>query len=127
MTTLVDPDVERIRSLNTWGTLSYVMHLIVAVGALMPGGQFGPLLLVVSLIIDLIKRDDAQGTWHASHFRWRLRSVLIAGLLYLVTAPLWLLLIAPGWVAWGVISIWFIYRIIKGFVRLNQGREMYTE
>jgi uncharacterized membrane protein len=112
MTALVDPDIERIRSLNTWGTLSYVLHLVVAIGAIVPGGQFGLALLIVSLIIDLIKRDDAQGTWHASHFRWRLRSVLIAGGLYALTAPLWLLFIA--------------YRIIKGFIRLNQGREMYT-
>jgi uncharacterized membrane protein len=126
MTALVDPDIERIRSLNTWGTLSYVLHLVVAIGAIVPGGQFGLALLIVSLIIDLIKRDDAQGTWHASHFRWRLRSVLIAGGLYALTAPLWLLFIAPGWLAWGVISIWFAYRIIKGFIRLNQGREMYT-
>lgn len=32
--------------------------------------------------------------------------------LYLITSPLWLLLIAPGWIAWGLISIWFLYRIV---------------
>ena len=57
------------------GTVSYVLHLIVAVGAVIPGGQFGPLLLIIALVIDLVKRGDAEGTWHASHFRWRIRTV----------------------------------------------------
>ena len=70
--------------------------LIVAVGALIPGGQFGPVLLLAALLLDFVKRGDAEGTWHASHFSWRIRTVIIAGLLYLLTAPLWLLLVLPG-------------------------------
>lgn len=117
-------NLEKLRSLNTVGTISYILHLIVAIGALLPGGQFGPLLLIVALIIDLVKRSEAVGTWHASHFRWRIRTVIIAALLYAVTAPLWLLLIAPGWIAWGIISIWFLYRIVIGMVRMNKGLPM---
>ena len=98
---------ERLRSLNTVGTISYVLHLIVAVSAVVPGGQWGPTLLIVALVLDLFKRSEAEGTWHASHFSWRLRSVLWAGVLYLVTVPLWLLFFFPGWIAWAVISIWF--------------------
>src|SRR5512133_3113433 len=91
-----NPDLDRaklleLQSLNTIGTVSYILHLIVAIGALIPGGQFGPVLLIVALVIDLVKRSEAEGTWHASHFRWRIRTVIIAALLYLVTAPLWLL------------------------------------
>ncbi len=119
-------DVQTLNGLNAWGTVSYVLHLIVAVGALIPGGQFGPLLLIIALVIDLVKRGDAEGTWHASHFRWRIRTVIIAALLYLVTAPLWLLLFLPGWLAWLVISIWFLYRIVSGMVRLNKGLPMET-
>jgi len=120
-------NLEKLRSLNTVGTISYLLHLIVAVGALIPGGQFGPLLLIVALIIDLVKRSEAVGTWHASHFRWRIRTVLIAALLYAVTAPLWLLLIAPGWIAWGIISIWFLYRIVRGMVQMNKGLPIGSE
>jgi uncharacterized membrane protein len=94
----------------------------VAVGAIVPGAQFGPLLLLVALVIDLVKRGDAEGTWHASHFRWRIRSVLIAGGLYLLTAPLWLLFIVPGWIAWLCISLWFLYRIATGFLAMNKGQ-----
>lgn len=117
-------DLEKFQSLNTVGTISYILHLIVAVGALIPGGQLGPVLLIVALIIDLVKRPGAEGTWHASHFRWRIRTVVIAALLYAVTAPLWFLFIFPGWIAWGLISIWFLYRIVSGMVRLNQGLAM---
>ena len=116
--------LQQLQSLNTIGTISYILHLIVAVGALIPGGQMGPLLLLVALVMDLVKRSDAEGTWHASHFRWRIRTVIIAGLLYAVTAPLWLLFILPGWIAWLLISIWFLYRIVSGMVRMNKGLPM---
>lgn len=111
-------------SLLAWGWVSYILHLIVAVAAVIPGAQASIFLLLVALIMDWIKRDDAAGTWQASHFRWRLRSVLWAGLLYVVTFPLFLLFYFPGAVAWAVISVWFLYRIVKGMVRMNAGREV---
>ncbi len=114
----------KLQGLNTVGTISYVLHVIVAVAALIPGGQFGLTLLLVALIIDLVKRDDAAGTWHASHFRWRIRSVLFAGLAYLLTFPLFLPLYFPGAVAWAVISLWFLYRIVTGFMAMNKGQEI---
>ena len=117
-------DLQKLQSLNTVGTISYVLHLIVAVGAVIPGGQFGAVLLIAALILDMVYRDNAEGTWHASHFRWRIRTVVIAGLLYLVTVPLWLLLFLPGWLAWMAISIWFLYRIITGFIAMNKGQEI---
>ena len=117
-------NLQKLQSLNTVGTISYILHLIVAIGALIPGGQFGPVLLLAALIIDMVKRADAQGTWQASHFRWRIRTVIIAALLYAVTAPLWFLFIVPGWIAWLVISIWFLYRIVTGMVRMNKGLPM---
>jgi uncharacterized membrane protein len=116
--------VERLQGLNTTGVISYVLHLVVAVGALIPGGQWGPTLLVVAVVLDLVKRGDAQGTWHASHIRWRLRTVVFALIAYILTAPLWLLLLWPGWLAWLVIGVWFVYRVVKGMVRLNAGQPM---
>jgi uncharacterized membrane protein len=116
--------MQKLQSLNTVGTISYVLHLIVAVGAVIPGGQFGPVLLIAALVLDMVKRSDAEGTWHASHFTWRIRTVWIAGLLYLLTAPLWLLFLIPGWMAWTVISVWFLYRIVTGFIAMNKGQEI---
>ena len=110
---------ERETSLKNVGHISYLLHLIVAVGAVMPGAQASVALLIVAFVIDLVKKDSAAGTWQESHFSWRIRTVLWAAGLYLVTAPLWLLLLVPGWIAWGLISIWFLYRIVRGWMNLN--------
>ena len=118
------PLSEQQRSLKTVGNISYLLHTIVAVGAVLPGVQASVALLVVAFIIDVVKKDAAMGTWQESHFRWRIRSVLWAGGLYLVTAPLWVLLIAPGWIAWACISIWFLYRIVRGWINLNNNAPM---
>ncbi|MGN1056262.1 MAG: DUF4870 family protein [Comamonas sp.] len=106
--------------LKAWGWISYVLHLVVAVAAVIPGAQVSIAVLLIALVIDLVKRSDAQGTWHESHFSWRLRSVIWAGVLYVVTAPLWLLFFIPGWIAWCLISLWFLYRIVRGMMAMNQ-------
>ena len=123
MNDVIDLD-ERTRSLKTVGHISYLLHTIVAVGAVLPGVQASVVLLIVAFVIDLVKKDDAQGTWQESHFSWRIRTVLWAGGLYLLTSPLWLLLFLPGWIAWCAISIWFLYRVIRGWVNLNANTPM---
>ena len=116
--------VARADSFKTWGWVSYVLHLIVAVAAVVPGAQVSIALLIIALVMDLVKKDDAAGTWQESHFKWRTSSVLWAGVLYVVTSPLFLLLYLPGAIAWAIISIWFLYRIVKGMVRMNANRAM---
>ena len=118
----VQTNAERAEGLKAWGWVSYVLHLIVAVGAVIPGAQPGAALLIIALVIDWVKKSDAQGTWQASHFSYRIRTVLWAGVLYVLTAPLWLLFFFPGWVAWGLISIWFLYRIVRGMVTMNKSQ-----
>ena len=115
---------ERDDSLRTISHISYALHAIVAVGAVLPGAHASVLLLLAAFILDMVKRDDARGTWQESHFSWRIRSVLWAGGLYLVTAPLWLLLVIPGWIAWGIISLWFLYRIVRGWLNLSSNTPM---
>jgi uncharacterized membrane protein len=115
---------EKQNSLRTIGHISYLLHTIVAVGAVIPSFQPGIALLIVAFIIDVIKKDDAAGTWQESHFRWRIRSVLWAGGLYVLTLPLWLAFLIPGWIAWVAISIWFLYRVVHGWMNLNKGIAM---
>ena len=117
-------DKERDDGLRMVGHISYALHAVVAIGAVLPGVQASVVLLVAAFILDLVKRDDARGTWQESHFAWRIRSVLWAGVLYVITIPLWLLLVAPGWIAWVAISIWFLYRVIRGWMALNDRRAM---
>ncbi len=122
VTDVVTVDSEKAQNLKTVGWISYVLHLVVAVGALIPGAQAGLILLIIALVIDLVKKDEAVGTWQASHFSWRIRSVIWAGILYVATFPLFLLLYLPGAIAWLVISIWFLYRIVRGMVAMNNNR-----
>ena len=113
---------QQAEDLKAVGWVSYILHLIVAVGAVIPGAQPGAALLIIALVIDLVKKGDAEGTWQASHFSWRIRSVLWAGFWYLVTSPLWFFFLVPGMLAWGVVSIWFLYRIVRGMVAMNDAK-----
>ena len=111
-------------SLKTVSLISYVLHLIVAVSAVVPGAKVGPVLLIVALILDMVKKPDAEGTWQASHFKYRIRTVLWAAVGYTVTLPLWFLFVFPGWLAWTAISVWFLYRIVSGMMRWNRAQAM---
>jgi uncharacterized membrane protein len=117
-------NAETEQSLRTIGHISYALHAIVAVGAVLPMMQASVLLLIAAFILDLVKKDDAAGTWQESHFRWRIRSVLWAAGLYVVTLPLWALMVIPGWIAWMAISIWFLYRVVRGWLALNDRKAM---
>jgi len=119
-----DADSQKAQDLKSIGWVSYILHLIVAVGAVIPGTQPGVALLIVALVIDLVKKGEAEGTWQASHFSWRIRTVIWAAILYLVTAPLWLAFLVPGMMAWIAISIWFLYRIVRGMVAMNANQTL---
>jgi uncharacterized membrane protein len=115
-------DSETAQSLKTVGWLSYILHLVVAMAAVVPSAQPSIALLLVALVIDLVKRGDAVGTWQASHFSWRIRTVLWAAFWYLITLPLFLVFLLPGMLAWLIVSVWFLYRIVKGMVRMNASK-----
>ncbi|PIG00479.1 hypothetical protein [Comamonas sp. 26] len=111
-----------IEGLKAWGWVSYLLHLLVAVAAVLPGAQVSVFILLIAVIIDLVKRDDARGTWQESHFSWRLRSVLWAAVMYAITFPFFLLGLLIFNPAWVVISIWFLYRIVSGMIAMNKNR-----
>ena len=117
-------EMQNPEQLKTIGHISYLMHAVVAVGAVLPGVQGSVLLLLIAFALDMFKREEARGSWQESHFSWRIRSVLWAGGLYILTAPLWLFLLLPGWIAWGIISIWFLYRVVRGWLNLSSGTAM---
>ena len=117
-------DTATMDGLKAWGWVSYILHLIVAVTAVVPSMQASVALLIVALVIDLVKRSAAQGTWPESHFSWRIRSVIWSGVLYVITAPLWLLFLVPGMIAWGLISLWFLYRIVRGMLAMSRAEPL---
>jgi uncharacterized membrane protein len=115
---------EKEQGLKTIGQISYAIHAVVAVAAVLPGIQASILLLLAAFVLDLIKKDEAAGSWQQSHFAWRIRSVLWAGILYIVTSPLYLLLWLPGVLAWAIVSLWLLYRVVRGWVNLNSNTAM---
>lgn len=128
-------DRSTLDGLKAWGWVSYVLHLIVAVSAVLFGVfafAIVPVLLIISLIIDLVKRADSSVTWHQSHFSWRIKSVIWAAIWYVVTsigfvlsAPFWIFGVAfnPLWLA---VSIWFLYRIVRGMIAMNKQQALST-
>jgi uncharacterized membrane protein len=121
----VELSEEQSRDLKLIGHISYGLHAVVAVGAVIPFFQVSVLLLVVAFLLDVVKKPDALGSWQESHFRWRIHSVMWAGGLYLITLPLFLL-IFPGMFAWFLVSIWFAYRILRGWLSLYDQRAIHS-
>ena len=81
---------------------------------------------LIAIILNYVKRDDVQGTYLETHFRWQARTfwyallwVVVAGVLILtfIGIPIALVL------ALGV-GIWILYRIIRGWLALTERRPM---
>ncbi len=91
--------------------------------ALQAAGFFlGGITWIVAIIVDYVKRDDAEGTWLASHFRWQVRTFWW-GLLWGVIGGI-LTLVLVGFVVLFADAVWIIYRIVKGWLRLSEHREV---
>lgn len=65
----VQTNDQKAEDLKAVGWVSYVLHLIVALGAVIPGAQPGAALLIVALVIDLVKKamPKAPGRPTISH------------------------------------------------------------
>lgn len=78
---------------------------------------------LIAIIINYVKRDDAKGTWLESHFRWQIRTFWFS-LLWFIVGMLTLMLYIGGMILL-INLIWVVYRIIKGWLRLNDRKPMY--
>ena len=85
---------------------------------------------IIAVIINYVKRGDVRGTWLDSHFRWQIRTfwfgvlwVAVCTLFVFVTLGFGFLLV---WIPLGILALWFIYRIVRGWSALSSGRSMYT-
>ena len=76
---------------------------------------------LVGLIINYVKRDDAAGTVFESHFDWQIRTFWW-GLLWGVLGGILILALGLGFVVLFVAWIWAIYRVVKGWLKLTEGR-----
>lgn len=105
------------------------MAILVGIGgaATIVGSFVGSVPSIIAVIINYVKRGDARGTWVESHFRWQIRTFWYAVLWVLLAIVLMITLIGiPVGIALLVaITVWLIYRIARGWLRLVDGRPMY--
>ena len=79
--------------------------------------------LIIGVILNYIKREDVRGTWLESHFRWQIRTFWYS-ILWTVIGVLTAIVLI-GYAVLFANAVWVIYRIIKGWIRLSEGMEMY--
>jgi uncharacterized membrane protein len=105
---------ERERSLRT---LTHVLYALYAVHWLTGG-----LTILIAIIINYVKRPDVVGTPYEAHFEWQIRSFWMALLGYAIGGVLLFVVIGIP-VLWAV-SIWMLYRIIKGWLYLYDSKPL---
>jgi uncharacterized membrane protein len=113
--------------------LVYALHtlaiIIGIVGAATVIGSFvGGLPSIVAVILNYVKRRDARGTWADSHYRWQIRTFWFTLLWALIG---WALVFTFIGAVVGVpiliaITLWLMYRIGRGWLRLRDRRPMYA-
>jgi len=96
--------------------------LTTVVYALQAASFFFGITYIVAIIISYVKLDDVKGTWLESHFRWQIRTFWFSLLWGAIGAITFILII--GWFILAADCIWVIYRIVKGWLRLNEGKEI---
>lgn len=75
---------------------------------------------VAAIIINYLKRDEVAGTWVASHFEWQIKTFWYALAGAIVSWILMFLLI--GFPLMLAVAVWAIYRIVKGWLALYEGK-----
>lgn len=94
--------------------------ITMVVYALMALSFLWGLTAIIGVVINYIKRDDTQGTIYESHFDWQIRTFwwgLLWGVVGLLT--FWFMV---GFVIWFAAWIWMIYRVVKGWLKLTEGK-----
>ena len=111
-----DSDVQSRKDLAWWLYLFHGASLVFSLGA----------FSWIPLIISYLKRQDAAGTFVYSHHNWQIRSFwwyvvwVVVGVLLAMT----IVGIPLAWLVFGVAWVWKAYRLIKGFIYLNDNRPM---
>lgn len=113
-----------VYGLHAFSLLTGILGAATVIGAFLTGWPS-----IIAVILNYIKRGAVQGTWLESHFRWQIRTFWF-GLLWVSLCVLFIvgtlgvgILIA--WLPLAIITIWFIYRIARGWMALRDGKPMY--
>ena len=116
---------QAIYALHAFSLLTGILGAASVVGAFLTGWPS-----IIAVILNYVKRSEARGTWLESHFRWQIRTFWF-GLLWISLCVLFVLVtlgigILIAWIPIAFVSLWFIYRIARGWMALNNNRPMYS-
>lgn len=111
----------------------YALHALaivlgIAGAATVIGSFLGSLPSIAAVILNYVKRGDARGTWLETHYRWQIRTFWFA-LLWLLIAILLILTLVGVPVGFSILiamTLWLIYRIARGWLRLLDRKPMYV-
>ena len=76
---------------------------------------------LIGLVINYVKREDVAGTLYQSHFDWQIRTFWW-GLLWSVLGFILIFAFGLGLVVLFVAWVWAIYRVVKGWLKLTEGK-----
>ena len=114
-----------IYALHAFSLLTGILGFATVVGAFLTGWPS-----IIAVILNYVKRSDVGGTWLESHFRWQIRTfwygllwIALCGLFIIGTLGIGLIIV---WLPIAIVGLWFIYRIIRGWLALRDARPMYT-
>ncbi|HET9361359.1 MAG TPA: hypothetical protein VFO58_16520 [Vicinamibacterales bacterium] len=112
-----------IYGLHAFSLLTGIFGTATVVGMFLTGWPS-----LIAVILNYVKRSDVRGTWLESHFRWQIRTfwfgllwILLCILFVFMTLGLGMLVV---WIPVGLVALWFIYRIARGWIALNDRRPM---
>jgi uncharacterized membrane protein len=125
--------LEPVHSALIAAHIVYGLHALAIVlgitgSATVVGGFVGSVPSIIAVIISYLKRGSARDTWAASHYRWQIRTFWFA-LLWLIIALLLVVTLvgAPvGLVLLVGLTLWLIYRVARGWLRLLDRQPMYV-
>ena len=114
-----------IYGLHAFSLLTGILGAATVVGAFLTGWPS-----IIAVILNYVKRSDVRGTWLESHFRWQIRTFWF-GLLWVGLCVAFIIgtlgigsIIA--WLPLGAVGLWFVYRIVRGWLALRESRPMYA-
>lgn len=127
---------EKQRSLITYNHITYLLYVLSYFTA--------GLLWVVPIVMNYVKRHDADGTWLATHFDWQIKTFWYSIVWFVIGAMMIVfalggfavgmtassdniaigavLLTGMGLAIIGFTLIWHIYRIVRGWIALSDTR-----
>ena len=119
----------------TAALVAYALFAVAAVTGLISSGlvHFAPLVAlagIVGVIVCYVKRGDARGTWVESHFDWLIGTFWWSLLWSVVAVAIGtvLMLVLIGFlllpVALAVVSIWVIYRVVRGYLAFKDSQPL---